>query len=139
MERNNSSSYQLHFYCKNNFYVYWYLSVLCVCPDLLCKAYKRHFTYDVKTVLNIFCNIYFIPLDNCPIFNEDGFIDWKPCDKTKPPCPNSSFVSDEVYNCKCYICTDDYISNIWSAVYQQGNTVHFVLKYDKYTYDQIST
>uniref|UniRef100_K1PX79 Uncharacterized protein n=1 Tax=Magallana gigas TaxID=29159 RepID=K1PX79_MAGGI len=26
---------------------------------------------------------------NCPIFNEDGFIDWKPCDKTKPPCPNN--------------------------------------------------
>lgn len=83
-----------------------------------------------KSHINI--NTFFL-LDNCPIFTHDGFIDWKPCDKSKPPCPNSSFVSNEVYKCKCFICTNDYISNNESVhvLYQQGNRVEFVLKYDK--------
>lgn len=75
------------------------------------NIYDIFLTNDRSHIYIIYI-IYYIFLGNCPIFNEDGFIDWKPCDKTKPPCPNSSFVSEEVYNCKCYICTNDFISNI---------------------------
>ncbi|XP_061196694.1 uncharacterized protein LOC133204970 [Saccostrea echinata] len=33
----------------------------------------------------------------CPIFTNDGFIDWQSCNTTIPTCPNSSYVSNEVY------------------------------------------
>lgn len=33
----------------------------------------------------------------CPIFSSKGFINWKPCNISIPACPNSSYVSDEVY------------------------------------------
>lgn len=39
----------------------------------------------------------------CPIFTNKGFIDWKPCNISIPTCPNISYVSDEVYKCKCII------------------------------------
>lgn len=34
---------------------------------------------------------------NCPIFTSKGFIDWKPCNISMSICPNTSYVSDEVY------------------------------------------
>lgn len=33
----------------------------------------------------------------CPIFSRKGFIDWKSCNISAPTCPNSSYVSNEVY------------------------------------------
>lgn len=34
---------------------------------------------------------------NCPIFSSKRFIDWKPCNISMSTCPNSSFISNEVY------------------------------------------
>ncbi|XP_065934335.1 uncharacterized protein [Magallana gigas] len=34
---------------------------------------------------------------NCPIFTRRGFIDWKPCNISLSTCPNTSYVSDDVY------------------------------------------
>lgn len=33
----------------------------------------------------------------CPIFRDDGFINWKHCNTSAPTCPNSSYLSNEVY------------------------------------------
>ncbi|XP_048752250.2 uncharacterized protein LOC130046343 [Ostrea edulis] len=33
----------------------------------------------------------------CPIFTDDGYIDWKQCNTSMPTCPNSTYISDEVY------------------------------------------
>eukprot|EP00105_Crassostrea_gigas_P004985 XP_011418407.1 PREDICTED: uncharacterized protein LOC105321698 [Crassostrea gigas] len=34
---------------------------------------------------------------NCPIFSSKGFIDWKPCNISTSTCPNTTYVSNEVY------------------------------------------
>lgn len=47
---------------------------------------------------------------NCPIFTSKGFIDWKPCDMSMSTCPNTSYVSDEVYKCK--FCCSSKVSYI---------------------------
>ncbi|XP_062614756.1 uncharacterized protein LOC134281862 [Saccostrea cucullata] len=39
----------------------------------------------------------------CPIFTADGYIDWQSCNTTDPTCPNSTYVSNEVYKFpKCF-------------------------------------
>ncbi|XP_048752248.2 uncharacterized protein LOC125663875 [Ostrea edulis] len=34
---------------------------------------------------------------HCPIFTDDGYIDWKQCNTSMSTCPNSTYISDEVY------------------------------------------
>ena len=39
-------------------------------------------------------------LGNCPIVTEKGYLDWKPCNVSINGCPDTHFVSNEVYQCK---------------------------------------
>nr|XP_022338667.1 uncharacterized protein LOC111134133 isoform X1 [Crassostrea virginica] len=34
---------------------------------------------------------------NCPFFTSGGYFDWKSCNSSAPSCPNSSYVTNEVY------------------------------------------
>ncbi|XP_062614089.1 uncharacterized protein LOC134275811 [Saccostrea cucullata] len=33
----------------------------------------------------------------CPLVTQSNFLDWNPCNLTNPGCPNTSFISNEVY------------------------------------------
>lgn len=60
---------------------------------------KRHLK-DIPFILEAFM-VYFFFVGNCPMLTTDDYIDWKPCTKIlETSCPNSSFVSNEVYKCK---------------------------------------
>lgn len=56
---------------------------------------------------------------NCPIFSSKGFIDWKPCNISMSTCPNTSYVSDEVY--KCMFCCLFKHSDIMCVLFQHDS------------------
>lgn len=56
------------------------------------------YTFIIISSRNFFKNCS--ATGNCPIFTSKGFIDWKPCNMSLSSCPNTSYVSDDVYKCK---------------------------------------
>ena len=70
---------------------------------------------------------YFV--GNCPVFTSDGFLDWKECNSSAS-CPNNSFVSNEVYQCKVF-----FLYSCIPCIYVFTEFVFSLLKYHlRYTY-----
>ena len=69
---------------------------------------KTTMKYKQRKLSNIFSIswatkiLMFYCAGNCPVFTSDGFLDWKPCNISEASCPNSSYVSNEVYKCKTF-------------------------------------
>lgn len=79
-------------------------------PSTVPHHFKNHDKMTKTMILSIYClYLLFHTLSNsttdlfsgfCPIFTNEGFIDWKPCNKSISICPNISYFSDDVYKCK---------------------------------------
>lgn len=72
--------------------------------------YQKHHEIQTTKLINISLFfeatklLIFHSVGNCPVFTSDGFLDWKPCNISEASCPNSSYVSNEVYKCKTFFC-----------------------------------
>lgn len=77
--------------------------------------FKRLFIIFLIGSLHNFKNCF--TTGNCPIFSTKGFIDWKPCDMSMSTCPNSSYVSDEVYKCK-FCCSSKVFKILFNVIIQ---------------------
>lgn len=55
----------------------------------------------------------------CPIFTNEGYLQWSPCKDTA--CPTSSYRSDEVYQCKSdvSVCISSWFENKKHIVYDK--------------------
>lgn len=62
-------------------------------------------SYSKENSLWYFYDIWqeFNSVGNCLMFTTDGYFDWKPCNITEKSCPNTAYISNEIYKCKTFI------------------------------------
>ena len=75
--------YALHTTCTINYYQ---------------LPFTERFNQIIYERIPVYHVFYFT--GNCPMYTSDGYLDWKPCNISDLSCPNSSYVSNEVYKCK---------------------------------------